>query len=338
MKKIIKKIIRNIKFMLLKLNNMIVVLTHKQNFNKSVAIVSCNKWVLKVKEDWLLKNALNKLNVNVDIISWEDESLDYKKYDALIIRSIWGYQDNSIKFNNWLDSLLKNNIKVFNDVSIVKNNLNKYEQFKLLKKYNIPCINTEFIFKKDIKDSLSNTINSLLETNFNKKDLIVIKPVISGSGNNTYIIDSKKNHNNSIMLSEVDSLFNNDILTNGLMIQKFMPEIINGEYSLIYIDSSLSHVMLRFPAIFSSVYHVDEIVLKSLDSEVLSLGNSIKEIKEYKNSLYMRVDILKTNEGTKIMEVELLDPDLLYNYIKDSKMRQKAMNLFANSIVKRLNK
>ncbi|MEG0977493.1 MAG: hypothetical protein RSF02_02950, partial [Bacilli bacterium] len=174
MKKIIKKIIRNIKFMLLKLNNMIVVLTHKQNFNKSVAIVSCNKWVLKVKEDWLLKNALNKLNVNVDIISWEDESLDYKKYDALIIRSIWGYQDNSIKFNNWLDSLLKNNIKVFNDVSIVKNNLNKYEQFKLLKKYNIPCINTEFIFKKDIKDSLSNTINSLLETNFNKKDLIVI--------------------------------------------------------------------------------------------------------------------------------------------------------------------
>ncbi|MEG0794678.1 MAG: hypothetical protein RSG95_02650, partial [Bacilli bacterium] len=143
MKKIIKKIIRNIKFMLLKLNNMIVVLTHKKNFNKSVAIVSCNKWVLKVKEDWLLKNALNKLNVNVDIISWEDESLDYKKYDALIIRSIWGYQDNSIKFNNWLDSLLKNNIKVFNDVSIVKPNLNKYEQFKLLKKYNIPCINTE---------------------------------------------------------------------------------------------------------------------------------------------------------------------------------------------------
>ncbi|MEG1892836.1 MAG: hypothetical protein RR189_02970, partial [Bacilli bacterium] len=63
MKKIIKKIIRNIKFMLLKLNNMIVVLTHKKNFNKSVAIVSCNKWVLKVKEDWLLKNALNKLNV-----------------------------------------------------------------------------------------------------------------------------------------------------------------------------------------------------------------------------------------------------------------------------------
>ena len=56
--------------------------------------------------------------------------------------------------------------------------------------------------------------------------------------------------------------------------------------------------------------------------KIIALG-SLKEkyfkIKEYENALYMRVDLVKINDNYKVMELELVEPQLFMGFRKSRK-------------------
>lgn len=54
-----------------------------------------------------LKNAIEKLNLNADIIWWQDANVNWGDYDALVIRSVWDYIPNYDKFINWCKGIEK---------------------------------------------------------------------------------------------------------------------------------------------------------------------------------------------------------------------------------------
>ena len=119
-----------------------------------------------------------------------------------------------------------------------------------------------------------------------------------------------------------------------IMIQPFIPEISNGEYSCIFIDGKLTHTMLRFPNIFHEKrrpYLVDNV-----PDSIIQLARVVERIKEFNNYLYMRVDMVLVNSKAKIMEVELADPDLLTKYIDDSNVKSNVIKTFAKKIERRV--
>ena len=306
-----KNSLRHLLFLLIRNGNKVFVKLNSKKFNKKVAIVSCDKWVGKVKEDELLKFELNKLLVDVDIISWQDKTVDYSKYDAVVIRSLWGYQDYIEEFMEYLDKLKKDKVKVFNNVEILKDNLNKYEQFKILDKYEIPHIKT-FFLKKDELDKVS-------KINKEHKDLVV-KPIISGSGNNTFIISDTIEKNN-IKVDEVKEKFSgvlNDT-NNYLMVQPFVKEIDAGEISVILINNKISHIVVRNTSIFNNKGSISVVGLDIMDDKMKAIVDSCTKIKEYDDSLYMRVDIVKIGEDYKVMELELVEPQLFLAFRKTKK-------------------
>ncbi len=291
--------------------NRLFVKFNKKKFNKRIAIVSCDKWLGKVKEDELLKFELNKLLVDVDIISWQDDAVDYSKYDAVIIRSLWGYQNYIEKFIEYLDKLSKQNVRVFNSVEILKDNLNKYEQFKILDKYDIPHIET-FFLKKDELDKV---------TKISKKyQDLVVKPIISGSGNNTFIISDTIKKNN-ISVEEIGDKFAkvlNDT-NNYLMVQPFVKEIDEGEISVVLIDNNVSHIVVRNTSVFNNKGSISVVGLDTMDLKMKSIVDRCSNIEEYKNALYMRVDLVKIANDYKVMELELVEPQLFFSFRKTKK-------------------
>ena len=316
----IKKILFNLK----KFNNNLFCSINKKRFNKRIAIVSCDKWKNKVKEDILLKIELNKKLIDVDIISWQDKSIDYKKYDALIIRSIWGYQDYIKSFIKWLNNLNNSNIKVFNDTNIILSNLNKYEQFRILDENKIPHIETTFINKENLDD---------IKKIYDKHKDIVIKPIISGSGNNTFIISDKIKKNN-IEISEVKDKFDKVLneVNNYIMVQPFIKEIDDGELSVVVIDGKISHAAIRYTNIFNNLNQIKIVDLKDLNDKVLIIVNKCIEIKEYKNSLYMRIDLVKINNDYKIMELELVEPQLFFEFKQNKNELKKFVEVINNNL------
>ncbi len=303
-----KSKIRLLLFLIARNTNRLFVKLNKRKFYKRVAIVSCDKWLGKVKEDELLKFELNKLYVDVDIISWQDSTVDYSKYDAVVIRSLWGYQDYIEEFIEYLDKLKKDKVKVFNNVDILKDNLNKYEQFKILDKYEIPHIET-FFLKKDELDKVS-------KINKEHKDLVV-KPIVSGSGNNTFIISDTIEKNN-IKVSEVKEKFNGVLneVNNYLMVQPFVKEIDDGEISVVLINNKVSHIVVRNTSVFNNKGSISVVGLDIMDDKMKVIVDSCTEIKEYKDALYMRVDLVKIDDDYKVMELELVEPQLFLGFRK----------------------
>ncbi len=316
--------IKMINFKLFKIKNKFTILFHQKKFVKLIGIVSCDNLKNKVKEDLYLKNSLNKMNIDAQIISWQDKNIDFKKYDALVIRTIWGYNNNLKEFNDWLDYIQKNNIKIFNNIEIIKDNFDKEKQFNILDKYNIKHVDTKFIDKNDVDE-----IQKMLE----KYGKIVIKPSISESGQNTYVINDSLVKNN-ININEISNKFEN--IKSKLMIQPFIEEVNNGEISLSYINGKLMNIVLRYCNIFSDKNYAENIDLKNIDKSLIDLSNTIVSINEYKDALYVRLDFVKVNNNYEIMEIELLDPTLFLTFIKNKKEMKEAFDYFAKSIISKI--
>ena len=296
---------------------------------KKVGIVSCDKWIGKLEEDNNLKNALINLGIDTKIISWQ-QPLE-EKYDLLVLRSVWGYQNYYKEFKNWLLYVKQNGIPLANNVDMILNNIMKDVQFNILEKNNIDFIDTVFL---DQSELLNRSIFDMLDDKS-----YVFKPTISGSGENTYLVTSANDEliPNTVSRDDVVKICNKMLDSNSdckIMIQPFISEINNGEYSCIFIDGKLTHTMLRFPNVFHGKrrpYLVDNV-----PDGIIELARAVERIKDFNNYLYMRVDMVLVNGKAKIMEVELADPDLLTKYIDYSNVKSNVIRTFAKKIERRV--
>ena len=292
---------------------------------KKIAIVSCNKRKNKIEEDKLLQNALIQSGYNADIISWEDADVNYDEYIALVLRSVWGYQNNYLEFKTWLNMIKQSQILLLNSPELVSNNIRKDKQFELLAKYEIPIIPTEFIYKLE---DLFNDIK------FDEKKPKVLKPIISGSGENTFLVDN----NESLYTDKIIKPFEKIIKCedNGIMLQPYIGEVKNGEFACIYIEGVNTHNMMRYPGIFAN--RKKPVYLTNIPEAVKKLADKVSKIEEYSNHLYMRIDIVLHNNKPMIMEVELAEPDLLFKFIPDEKLKNESVNHFAKKLIRRIEK
>ena len=296
---------------------------------KKVGIVSCDKWIDKLEEDNNLENALINLGIDAKIISWQHPLEE--KYDLLVLKSIWGYQNYYKEFKNWLLYIKNNNIPLVNGVDIVLNNIMKDIQFNILRKNNVDFIDTIFLQQSEL---LNNSIFDMLDDN-----AYVFKPTISGSGENTYLVtnSSDKSIPNTIQKEDIIKICNKMLDKNSdckIMIQPFISEINKGEYSCIFIDGKLTHTMLRFPNIFHEKRR--PYLVNDAPDSILELAKVVERIKDFNNYLYMRVDMVLVKGKAKIMEVELADPDLLTKYIDNSNVKSNVIKTFAKKIERRV--
>lgn len=332
MKRKLINTIKEILFILFKLKNRLYDFFKQSNYYMSIAIVSCDKWKGKVKEDWLIKHELNKLNVRVEIISWQDKNIDLTKFDSLLIKSIWGFQHNKKEFDSWLENIKNKKIKIFNDVEIIKKNYDKEIQFNLLKDNYIDTIQTYFI---EVDNNLIKNVVDIKKKYLKENDLIVIKPTISESGNDTYIVgNTTKKYKNNIKVNEVyDKFYLNN--NRKLMVQPFIEEIVDGEYNVCCINGKITHAVLRMSNVFENKNIVKYIPLENIPKNMIDITNKVLNISEYANGIYMRVDIIKHRDRYLIMEVEMLDPNLFLNFISDKKVKQKVIHELAKTIVEK---
>lgn len=290
----LRKKIYKLRIKLLYLSNSIKYLSTR---GKEVNIISSNKYKNKIKEDLVLQKYLLKEGYRCKIISFEDK---YKDDSLNIIRSVWGYHHNVERFLKFI-----NNNKTINNKDIIINNIDKKKQYQILKTNNIPIIDTVFL-------------DNIKEYKYNGEK-IVIKPVISASGDNTFII------NNINDLENVKKL-------NNIMIQPFISSVTNGEISVIVIDKKVKYGIKRFPGVFTKYKKEEYININDLDNDIIATVNNIILIKEYKEALFMRIDFIFDNSSYKIMEVELVDPNLFIETISDTKLKDEVYKSFVKAI------
>lgn len=275
-----------------------------------VVILTDNRYVNPTKideyiqnvldEDNYVKNALEKLELNVARIAWDDKDFDWSSTKYLLFRTTWDYFNRFEEFSNWLNKVSQVT-QLLNSERIIRWNIDKH-YLQDLRQKGVHIIPTIFIEKS------SRTSLKILHKE-NNWDETILKPCISGGARYTY----KLNLNN---LEKHENIFQKLIKNEAMMLQPFQHSIVKkGEISLMIFNGRFTHAVLkkakkgdfRVQDDFGGTVHNYIPTAK----EILFSEKAVKSCIEF--PVYARVDITTDNDGDlAIVELELIEPELWF--------------------------
>ena len=261
----------------------------------NIGIVTCKERPDLIPTEQFLTPSIARFG-NTEIVIWNDPTVIWQSFDVLIIRSVWDYHLQYESFIKWLDELKSANIQVFNPIDVIKKNLHKFYLKELLEQ-GFPVVPTHFLpFEEVANFSLEDLC---VERNWQQ---IVVKPAISATAWNTYKLD------NSEQIRDFKFPIHSDWL-----IQPFVSEIIEfGEISLMFFNREFSHAVVKKSS--SGDFRVQEEFggkFSIIEPNRLTIKTALKVLESIEGDLlYSRVDGVITADGFKIMEVELIEPEM----------------------------
>lgn len=275
----------------------------KEGYVLRVGLLSSLIWIGRCNDNAMLLEKYKEYNVEATEIAWDSQD-DLSQLDLIVVRSTWGYQN---KYKTYLDKLrsIDEHSLLLNSYEVIHKNVYKETQFKTFERLQIPCAKTIFLQEVPI----DKVVELIKEKLFIEKKL-VLKPNISASGQDTVLIDNKSSE--SKIRNYVIEQFKN---AKGVLLQEYLSEIENGEISLIFISGIFTYSVIRYPGIFTGGKETEGY---SASIDLITFGEEIIRKMDLNNELYVRVDVVMTLEGPKVMEIELNEPDLFFRKIKDA--------------------
>jgi glutathione synthase/RimK-type ligase-like ATP-grasp enzyme len=200
---------------------------------KKIAFVTYHRAPHLTADDALAIAPLKQFGIEVIPTIWDDPTVNWNQFDAVVIRSCWDYHHKPRAFRRWLDHLEEFHVTVWNPAEIIRWNMNKkYLQDLAAKGVNIP---PTIWFEAESSADL----HALLKKNDFKQ--AVIKPTVSATAWQTWRTSLATWQNDQPHLDEI-------LRHSGAMIQKFVEEITStGEWSLIFFAGKFSHATLKRP-------------------------------------------------------------------------------------------
>lgn len=285
-----------------------------------IGVLISQNWKNKISELEFLRKAFEKRGESYKEIILEEPNIEerVKGCDCVLTNYVWGYHERISEYLECIKIVAKNTTLI-NSYRIIIDNFDKCKQFEYLKAAKIPIVDTIFVTQNYSSDWFkcirpeADTIRQI-QNIWSCKE-VVIKPNISAGGYRTYLVSNNSKLKGSILPEKADEMIRTVGDESGVCIlQKYIPEIKDGEFALVYFSDGYSHTILRYPAIFHEKILSKRI--KSVPKSVMELGNRVYELYRH-NITYMRVDIVLHKEMPYVMEVEVIEPDLFLRYLDE---------------------
>ncbi len=182
-------------------------------------------------EDQELLNYLRDQDISIQEVIWNDENMNWSQFDLLIIKSPWDYHNYHSKFLNWLEEIHSLGIKVLNSVELIKWNSNK-KYLEEIKAQGLPVISSVYLLKG------SNFKKELFDTFHTAK--LVVKPCISAGAQHTFLLHKEDSQDYIPQINQLLEL-------EDFIVQPFIEEIKDGEWSFLFFNGKYSHCVLKTP-------------------------------------------------------------------------------------------
>ena len=269
-----------------------------------LGLLTCSDFPDLTLSDSKLIPFLEANNLMVDVVIWNDPTFNANDYDVLIFRNTWDYFKKQETFFSWLNELKQHHIYTINSVEIIQWNLHKF-YLKELQSAGFPVIPSIFISKDD-----NTPFSALLPDDWEKA---VIKPAVSAGSYLTELFSY-------FDCDAIDTKYHDLRKNNDLIIQKFIPEITTqGEISVVFFDKKYSHAVIKTPKAgdfriqsqFGGTYVPyipDEALIESCSKIVQYIPQDLP---------YARVDGVMIDNIFHLMELELIEPDLYFDFVHD---------------------
>ncbi len=259
-----------------------------------VALLTTDDLHGHVTDDELLVEPLAALGWQAEFVPWRG-AVNWRSYAGVVIRSPWDYTGAAAQFVATIESIAAAGTPLANSLSIVRWNLDK-RYLRDLQGLGVPVVPTVW---------LEGLTQASVDRAFDTLDCpeLVLKPVLGASARDTFRLSPGP-------LSKATLGSFNE---RACMLQPFLPEIVSeGEHSLFYFAGALSHVVNKRPA--AGDFRVQEehggrLRAVAAEPTMTTVAEGVLAQLE-EQPLYARVDLVKTGEGIRLMELELVEPSL----------------------------
>lgn len=272
-----------------------------------IALLTCATWPgIQDKERALAKEFGH--HIHADVVVWNDPAVNFSDYQCLIFRTTWDYFKQPEVFSAWLEKIAGLGVPTFNPIAAIRRNQHKF-YLKELQESGIDIIPTVFVEKNSALE-----LATLIPDQWQK---LIIKPAVSGGAYMTRLFDRSE------MASVVEE-YTPIAAKRDLLIQPFMAEIQEqGELSLLFFGGVFSHAVLKRPVLgefrvqseFGGNYRAIEVsaeLIATCEQTIAAFGGEL---------VYARVDGIIASGKFLLMELELIEPDLYFDYDKNAKKR-----------------
>ena len=282
-----------------------------------IAILRCGKlpsfvtWEIPnldelFEEDNLLLRGFEAAGFDPSPVVWADTTVDWNQFDIALIRSTWDYLDEQEYFLRVLSEIEQSSCRLFNPLEAVLWNMDKHYLLDL-EKWKVPIIPT-YLASEIETEALFRIFQE------NGWQSVILKPTVGlgGSYSRRLPLHDLKN-----TLAELEA----SQPTHEYLLQPFIEDVVSeGEWSFIYFNRQLSHVLLKKPA--PNDYRVQGIYggtiqpAKPQARDLLQAEAVMAKLPF--NLLYARLDFVRVNGELSIIEVELIEPIFSFNLVPES--------------------
>lgn len=260
-----------------------------------LTLVTCAEHPQGHPEDAGLIRALRARGAEVDVRRWDAPQVAWGETTA-VLRTPWDYVPRLDAFRAWLDALEAAGGRVVNPLATLRWNLHKGYLFELAQ------AGVEVVPTRLVPQGTPASLEALrAETGWGE---LVVKPAVSAGAQGTYRVPAEVS---------LEERFQASLAAGDTLVQPFLPEVLGGELSLIYLGGAYSHAVLKVPR------QGDYRVQSDHGGAVLPLRTVAAPVGEAAEAAlaatphpwtYARVDGVVVGGAFLLMELELLEPEL----------------------------
>lgn len=256
--------------------------------------------------------ALEDVCLHGELCVWDDPKVAWDAFDLVVIRSTWDYSSRREEFLDWAKG-----------ISRLAN------PFEVL----------EYSSDKHYLEDLGNAGHRIVPSFFCDVGMMpifpsgdfVVKPSV-GAGS----IDAARYgaHQRGEAREHVERLHARG---RDVLIQPYVPSVdVVGERALVFIDGAFSHAMTKGAMLNTpesergALFRIEQMSVAIAEPDAVNFASRVLSDLDVSNLLYARVDVVGTDTGWALMELELVEPSLFLQFCEPAPAR------LAEAIAKRV--
>lgn len=254
-----------------------------------------------VPDDHDAVRAMHELGVNAVPSVWSDPGVPWHDFDAVVIRTCWGYYERVGEFIEWIDRLDSHGTHVLNPPEIIRWNSDKRYLLDL-ERCGVPIVPTRWVGRGS-REALSSIAR---DTDWHD---MVVKPAVSAGAHLTWRATG--------VTALDDERFAAMVAARDVIVQPFVGEVVSdGELSLVFFGGEPSHAVLKRPGdgdFRVQKKHGGSVRSITPDAAIVRAAHAVVEAAPGP-VLYARVDGCMVGGRFEVMELELIEPELFLAY------------------------
>lgn len=185
-------------------------------------------------DDQLLADALAERGAPAEAAAWDDGTVDWGAYDAVIVRSTWNYHHDVERFLAWVDDVAARPTVLCNPPSLLRWSSGKRYLFDLARR-GVPIVDTALV-------EAGEAVGLADVAAARRWRELVVKPMVSASAHETWRVMG-------VPTDEDERRFRELVATRPMLVQRYIAQVASeGEWSFVFVDGAFSHAVVKRPA------------------------------------------------------------------------------------------